>query len=165
MNGILSEEASKVQADLDHASKAAAAWQQQSSGAHDTVSAPSAPAACCTSYQTSSPFAMATVWCATAEVVAQIREGISSKPDLRAHPLGLPPIKLPELQSGWLADALHQRLAEAGGSHTFTAAAVCPQHQMLFVVSTFHLSAQCTLFNSLNLLAHCVHVPSSPRSP
>ena len=38
MNGILSEEASKVQADLDHASKTAAAWQQHSSGTHSTVS-------------------------------------------------------------------------------------------------------------------------------
>ena len=38
MNGILSEEASKVQAELDHASKTVAAWQQHSSGAHNAVS-------------------------------------------------------------------------------------------------------------------------------
>ena len=38
MNGILSEEASKVQAELDHASKTTASWQQHSSGIYSTVS-------------------------------------------------------------------------------------------------------------------------------
>ncbi|KAL3142220.1 hypothetical protein ABBQ38_002568 [Trebouxia sp. C0009 RCD-2024] len=81
MSGILSEEASKLQAELDHASRAAAAWQQQSS-----------------------------------EVLAQIQDGISSRPNLNSHPLGLPSMKLPELQSGWLADAIQERWAEAGSS-------------------------------------------------
>ena len=38
MNGILSEEANKVQSELDHASMTVAARQQQSSGACSAVS-------------------------------------------------------------------------------------------------------------------------------
>ena len=59
-------------------------------------------------------FTAATTWCA--EAIAQVRDGFSSKPGLRAHPLGLPQMKVSELQSGWLVDALQERFPQAGVS-------------------------------------------------
>ena len=108
MFGILSEEASKVQAELDHASKTGASWQQQSAGNHHTVSI-AVCKACCTRC---SPLTVASARCA--EVVAQVA---SMKPELKAHPLGLPQVKMSELESGWLVDALQQRFPEPGVSH------------------------------------------------
>lgn len=56
-------------------------------------------------------------WCADA--IAQARDGLSSKPELKAHPLGLPRVKVSDLQSGWLIDALQERFPQAGVSHDF----------------------------------------------
>lgn len=64
-------------------------------------------------HATRSPaFTAATAWCA--EAIAQVRDDLSSKPELKAHPLGLPQIKVSELQSGWLVDALQERFPQAG---------------------------------------------------
>ncbi len=36
--------------------------------------------------------------------------------ELKAHPLSFPKFEAPELESGWLVDAVHQRFPELGGS-------------------------------------------------
>ena len=48
-----------------------------------------------------------------------MRDGLSSKPELKAHPLGLPQVNLSKLQSGWLVDALQERFPQAGVFHYF----------------------------------------------
>lgn len=69
------------------------------------------PCACDTCYKESALTA-ATAWCV--ETIAQVRDGLSSEPELKSHPLGLSRVKVSELQSGWLVDALQERFPQAG---------------------------------------------------
>ena len=115
MSGILSEEASKVQTELDHASKTLAVWQQQSSGACSAFQMHILY--CFTSMQLSDRFCSSMGFSAGTEMISQVRDSSSEKRDgLKAHPLSLPQIKVSELESGWLVDAFHQRFPDIGGS-------------------------------------------------
>ncbi|DBA70829.1 TPA: hypothetical protein ACH3X2_011713 [Trebouxia sp. C0005] len=83
MTGILSEEASKIQAELDHASRTVSSWQlQQSAGA--------------------------------AESHAQSQSKSDQHTDLKAHPLSLPQFEMPQLESGWLVEAVQQCFPNIG---------------------------------------------------
>ncbi|KAL0022537.1 hypothetical protein WJX79_010443 [Trebouxia sp. C0005] len=80
MTGILSEEASKIQAELDHASRTVSSWQLQQS----------------------------------AESHAQSQSKSDQHTDLKAHPLSLPQFEMPQLESGWLVEAVQQCFPNIG---------------------------------------------------
>ncbi|KAL0044163.1 hypothetical protein WJX82_001970 [Trebouxia sp. C0006] len=83
MTGILSKEASKMQAELDHASRTVSSWQQ-----HKPAGA--------------------------AQSDAQPHGKSHQHSDLEAHPLSLPQFEMPQLESGWLVEAVQQRFPNIG---------------------------------------------------
>lgn len=80
-------------------------------------------------------------WCA--ETIAQVRDGLSGNPELKSHPLAFPQVKVSELQSGWLVDALQDRFPQAGVSpvtfsvqpFTWGSAKLTPSGLAMFVKS------------------------------
>ncbi|KAL0022946.1 hypothetical protein WJX77_010571 [Trebouxia sp. C0004] len=88
MTGILSKEASKIQAELDHASRTVSSWQQQqSTGAADSV--------------------------------AQSQGKSDQHTGLKAHPLSLSQFEMPQLESGWLVEAVQQRFPNIGAPNAW----------------------------------------------
>lgn len=88
MTGILSKEASKIQAELDHASRTVSSWpRQQPAGA--------------------------------AEVDAQSQGKSDQHTDLKAHLLSLPQFEMPQLESGWLVEAVQQRFPNIGAPNAW----------------------------------------------
>ncbi len=111
MTGILSEEASKIQAELDHASRTISSWQQQQSAGADMSQANS----CQCRYMVAANYITGdTELAGAAESDAQSQGKSDQHTDLKAHPLSLPQFEMPQLESGWLVEAVQQRFPNIG---------------------------------------------------
>ena len=111
MTGILSKEASKMQAELDHASRTVSSWQQQKSAGADLPQ----PDFCLYLYKFSANHISGdTEVAGAAESDAQPQGKSDQHSDLEAHPLSLPQIEMPQLESGWLVEAVQQRFPNIG---------------------------------------------------
>lgn len=111
MTGILSEEASKIQAELDHASRTVSSWQLQQSAGANTSQANS----CLCFYMVAANHASGdTELAGAAESHAQSQSKSDQHTDLKAHPLSLPQFEMPQLESGWLVEAVQQCFPNIG---------------------------------------------------
>ncbi len=111
MTGILSKEASKIQAELDHASRTVSSWQQQQSAGADTSQANSCM---CLYMFAANHISGDTELAGAAESDAQSQGKSDQHTDLKAHPLSLPQFEMPQLESGWLVEAVQRRFPNIG---------------------------------------------------
>ncbi len=109
MTGILSEEASKIQAELDHASRTVSSWQQQQSAGAGISQANS-----CLYTFAANHISGDTELAGAAESDAQSPGRSDQHTDLTAYPLSLPQFEMPQLESGWLVEAVQQRFPNIG---------------------------------------------------
>ena len=111
MTGILSKEASKMQAELDHASRTVSSWQQHKPAGADS----SQPNSCLCLYMFSAKHISGdTELAGAAQSDAQPHGKSHQHSDLEAHPLSLPQFEMPQLESGWLVEAVQQRFPNIG---------------------------------------------------
>ena len=111
MTGILSKEASKMQAELDHASRTVSSWQQHKPAGADS----SQPNSCLCLYMFSANHISGdTEFAGAAQSDAQPQGKHHHHSDLEAHPLSLPQFEMPQLESGWLVEAVQQRFPNIG---------------------------------------------------
>ncbi len=109
MTGILSEETSKIQAELDHASRTVSSWQQQQPAGAGISQANS-----CLYMFAATHISGNTELAGAAESDAQSQDKSDQHTDLKAYPLSLPQSEMPQLESGWLVEAVQQRFPNIG---------------------------------------------------
>jgi len=104
-----------MQAELDHASRTVSSWQQQQPAGADTSQA---NLCLCLYMFAANHNSGDTELAGAAESDAQTHGRSDQHSDLKAYPLSLPQFEMPQLESGWLVEAVQQRFPNIGQTYS-----------------------------------------------